>query len=258
MLVENPVINVFLIIFIAVISCLLLYLAVLLLTFVFLLLLTLTVRKNKKYKNFSRFYYNLYITICRFICFVCRVKIHVSGLEKLPTDKCFLLVSNHRSNFDNIIQGIVLRKTPIAYISKKENFKIPFAGRLVNRCLFISIDRGHMKSALESIHQATEYVSTGLMSVGVFPEGKRSKNCELLPFKPGCFKIAEKGKCPLVISTVRGTQKIHKNVPFKKTHVYIDFLEVLPSEVTSSTKTVELCRISAEKVAAFLADKKES
>jgi len=58
------------------------------------------------------------------------VRLAVSGLEKIPSGKNFLVVGNQRSNFDPINTWYVLRKYPIANIFKEENFQIPFFGRI--------------------------------------------------------------------------------------------------------------------------------
>ncbi len=90
------------------------------------------------------------------------------------------------------------------------------------------------------------------MSIGIYPEGTRSKDCKLQEFKPGCLKVAEKAECPMVIVATRGTEKIHKNVPFKRTHVYIDVIDVIPGDQCASIKTVELGKIAYEKIRNFL------
>ena len=64
---------------------------------------------------------------------LCRVKITLRGLEKLPAEVKWLFVSNHRSNFDPLIAMWALRKYGIAFITKPENLKIPIAGRLMHK-----------------------------------------------------------------------------------------------------------------------------
>lgn len=254
MITESLALNIILYILIIFGSLLALYLAFFILFFVYLFAVCLTCSRTKKYTKFSKYYYHVYLCGARVLCLMMRIKLHVTGKEKIPTDEKFLLVSNHRSNWDNILQAVAFSKTPMAYISKAENFKIPFVGRLVNRCLFLSINRGNLKNGLETILRGTEMVKNQNMSVAVFPEGTRSKDCTLLPFKPGCLKIAEKAKCPLVIVTTRGTEKIHKNFPLKSTDVYIDVVDVLGPEQTAGKKTVELAQISQEKVKNFLVE----
>jgi len=228
------------------------YFLILLLSFLYLFAVCLTCSRSKKYTKFSRYYYHVYKFGARLLCRAARIRLHVSGAENIPLDQKFLLVSNHRSNWDNIVQAVAFSKTPMAYISKKENFKIPFVGRLVNRCLFLSIDRGNLKEGLQTILSGIEMVKSQVISVAVFPEGTRSKDCKLQAFKPGCLKIAEKAKCPLVIVATRGTENVHENFPLKPTDVYVDLIEVLLPEQIAGKKTVELAEITQEKVRNFL------
>ena len=59
---------------------------------------------NKMYAHISPFYHALTMALDGWILALCRVKIHVEGLEKVPTDTEYLFVSNHRSNFDPMVQ----------------------------------------------------------------------------------------------------------------------------------------------------------
>lgn len=97
-------------------------------------------------------------------------------MEKLPKNERFLLVCNHRSKFDPILTWYVLRDYNLAFISKPENFR---------RCCFMAIDRENPRNALKTIHQAAELIKQNEVSVAVYPEGTRSKTCELLPFHNG-------------------------------------------------------------------------
>ena len=75
------------------------------------------------------------------------------------------------------------------------------------------------------------------MSIGIYPEGTRSKNGQLLPFHNGVFKIAQKAEAAIVVLCVTGTEKISKRTPFKSTDVYLDVLEVFSGENIKNTKT---------------------
>ncbi|MBR6303400.1 MAG: 1-acyl-sn-glycerol-3-phosphate acyltransferase, partial [Lachnospiraceae bacterium] len=85
-----------------------------------------------------------------------RIKVHVSGLEKLPKGTRFLLVQNHRSKFDPILTWYVLRKYDLAFLSKEENMHIPIFGRIIRKCCFMSIDRKHPRRAMETVNTAVE------------------------------------------------------------------------------------------------------
>lgn len=208
------------------------------LLFWFLLWLTcFFIPVKREYKKPSRFYQRLLNAAYWFVCSLARVKTHTTGLEKVPKNEKFLLVSNHLSRFDNMAQCVVLRKTPLAFITKPSNYKIPIGRHLMSRCCYVSIDRDNPKSATKSIARAAELVKSGAVSVGVFPEGHRGTSYDLQEFKAGCLKVASKANCPIVISTICGTENIHKNFPFRKTDVYFDILEIIRP---GKEKTTEL------------------
>ena len=79
-----------------------------------------------------------------------------------------------------------------------------------------------------------------VVSIGIFPEGTRSKDGTLAEFKPGSFKIAQKAECPVVVCCMRGTENIAKNWPWKRTDVYMDILDVIEPQVWKEKDTVQV------------------
>ena len=136
---------------------------------------------KKEYIHNSRFYRALLCRSSAFALWFLRVHVHVSGTELLPQNGRLLFVGNHRSNFDPIIQWTVLPQWEIAFISKEGNFRIPFFGRFIRKCCFLSIDRSSPKRSVETMRKAEQLLGSGEVSVGVYPEGTRSKSGELLP-----------------------------------------------------------------------------
>lgn len=173
-------------------------------------------------------------------CAYCNVRPHIVGEEKLPKEQKFLLVCNHRSMFDPLVIMDRLRKYNISFISKPSNMELPFLGRIAHGAGFLAIDRENNRNALKTILQAADYLKRGICSMAVYPEGTRSRTGELLPFHPGCFKVAQRAGVPLVISAVRGTENVKKRLPFRATDVYLDILEVLPPERVKEMSTNEL------------------
>ena len=108
----------------------------------------LFVNPKKEYKKDSKLYRFLLNMASVIGLWFMRVRIHVSGTEKLPKDEKLLFVGNHRSNFDPIITWYVLRDWKISYISKAGNFKIPIFGRIIRRCCFMTIDRENARKAI--------------------------------------------------------------------------------------------------------------
>ena len=158
------------------------------------------------------------------------VRIKVNNIERLPTTQRFLLIGNHRSNFDSMVMTSKLKKYDLAFITKKENYKIPLFGRLLYGCCFYPVDRSDQLQSLDSFKRAGELIANNICSVGIFPEGKRQRDVVLADFHEGVFNIALRVKCPIVIVTTDGSEAVAHNFPFKPTRVTIDILGVIHYE----------------------------
>lgn len=173
---------------------------------------------KKQYNKPSRFARFLLHNGMNYVNRVCRVKLITVGLDNIPSEP-FLLIGNHKSNFDPMLVAQALANRDIAFVCKKEVMKLPLAGHLMWRNCYLPIDRKDRTQSLTQFNRAAELIASRTTSIGVYPEGTRVNNGELLgEFHHGAFHIAIKTKCPIVIVTMKGTEKIHKNFP-RKSHV---------------------------------------
>lgn len=212
---------------------------------------TLFIDTTKEYSKDSRLSRWLLYRWSGFMVFVMRIRIKKTGMDKLPKGR-FLLVQNHRSNFDPILTWYVLRKYNLSFLSKEANFHIFVFGKLIRRCCFRVIDRENPKNALKTIYDAAELAKNDVVSIGVYPEGTRNKNSDetaLLPFHNGVFKIAQRAGIPIVVTTIKGTESIHSNFPLHSSHVEFDILKVINPEDIAKVRTEA---IGAEVEAAML------
>lgn len=204
----------------------------------FLFICGLFVNTKKEYERDSKFYRGILNAYCIVVLWLLGIRFEIDGEDKFPPNGNFLFISNHRSNYDPIIQWTVFRRYKLSFISKKENFKIPFFGRIIHRCCFMPIDRENPRRAMETIIRAARLLGETDNSVGVYPEGKRSKDCKLLPFHGGVLKAAKKADKPIVVSTIEGTENIFKNIKrFRKTIVKIKILETISAQRVAAEKT---------------------
>ena len=178
------------------------------------------------------------------LCLYGGVRPVISGTEKLPTDTPFLFVSNHRSMFDPLIVMGWLQKPRVAFISKPSNLQIPVVGYCARAAGFLAIDRENDRAALKTVLQAADYLKRGLCSIGIYPEGTRSRTGELLPFHSGSFKIAQRAKAPLVIACVHGTEKARRGLFLRPRRGYLEILDCLPAERVAAMSTQELASYS--------------
>ena len=135
-----------------------------------------------------------------------RVNVTVSGSELLP-DGPVIFMSNHQSNFD-ILSLLAAMPRHFYWIAKKELFKIPLFGHTMRRGGYIPLDRGDGRKALQSLDEAATTISQG-KSVVLFPEGTRTTDGNLLPFKRGGFVLARKADVPVVPITINGSARIN-------------------------------------------------
>lgn len=192
------------------------------------------------------------IAIAEMICMYSGVRAHIKGMEKLPQDKRFVFICNHRSLYDPLIVMDKLRKYNISFVSKPENIELPIAGELACGAGFLPINRENNREALKTILKAADYLKKDFCSIGIYPEGTRSKSDELLPFHGGSFKIAQKADVPLVIASVSGTEKVTGNLLRRRTDVTLDILEVIPAEEAKRTPTAELAERAKKEIEASL------
>lgn len=216
----------------------------------------LFVNTGKIYMQNSGYYrFLLYVTTALTVL-IGRIHIHTEGLEKLEeagiTGKSpkqrFLIVSNHRSNFDPIVTWHVLRKYDLAYLSKEENMHIFSFGRIIRKCCFMAIDREDPKKALKTLMTSAELIKNDEVSIAIYPEGTRNKDEGLLPFHNGIFKVAKMANVPVVVIVVTGTQDISKNFPLRKTDVNIKVLDIIGADKVSELKTQEIGEIVREEM----------
>lgn len=212
-------------------------LGAILLYILFLVICALAVDTKREYSDFNRFYRRVLNDFTALGLWVIRVRVHASGVEKLPKNTKVLFVSNHRSNFDPIVTWHALKPWNIAFVSKEANFHIPVLGRIIRRCAFHAIDRENPRNAIKTINEMASILEKGEMAVGVYPEGTRNRQKDLLPLHNGVFKIAQKANAPIAILSISGTEQIHKNYPLHRTHVYLDVLQVIPAETVCRSKT---------------------
>ena len=208
----------------------------------YILILNISVDKNKEYKKSSKFFQFVTANLCTRILLFSNIKVKFYNFDKIPKDTRFLFVSNHKTAFDPIYYNYILKYRDVAFISKPENFKIPFISGLIHREFYLPIDRENDREALKTIIKAINLCKNNICSIGLFPEGTRNKTDKiLLDFKAGGFKIAQKANIPIVISVIEEDFK-HKVCfnPFKKSIVNIKVLDVIYPDNFNSLSTIDL------------------
>lgn len=161
----------------------------------------------------------------QFVLFFAGTKITALGLENIPKNEAVLYAANHRS-FADIPVGYITVPTLTGFVAKKEIKKVPiFSWWMKNlNCLFL--DRSDMKEGLKMILSGVDLMKNGY-SIFIMPEGTRNRGEELdlLPFKEGSLKMAEKSGCAIIPVAISNTSTVFEDhMPWvKKAHVIIHY-----------------------------------
>lgn len=131
------------------------------------------------------------------------------GIDK---DRPYLIMGNHQSLFDLFVIPAAI---PFCFvgIQAAEHFKYPFIGNLFKKWGNIPIDRFNLKRAIKSLNQAKKTFECG-MSIGVLPEGHRTRTGEMGPFKKGPFHLAKEVKADILPIGINGLYKYNPKGSF--------------------------------------------
>jgi 1-acyl-sn-glycerol-3-phosphate acyltransferase len=150
---------------------------------------------------------------------IARIHVRVVGVENIPAGVC-IFASNHASNLDPVALTPNIPRR-VALLAKKEVFKIPVLSKAIRLAKLVPVDRSDSEAAAESVDLAIKYLKEGL-SFCVYPEGTRSRDGRLLPFKRGTFVMALRAGVPVVPVSLAGTQNLMRKGDWR----------IYPGEVT--------------------------
>lgn len=157
-------------------------------------------------------------------------KIEVQGLEDIDIDKPHVYVFCHQSTLDIAVAFCAIRR-PIRFIAKRELLYVPFLGWYVWAMGMIMINRGRSEKAIATLRKAGEVIRNGA-SVFAFPEGTRTHDGSVLPFKKGAFVVAIEAGVPVVPVAIQGTHEIMPKNTFRlRPHpVTVKFGDPIPTK----------------------------
>lgn len=170
-------------------------------------------------------------TWARSILRVARVHVKVEGLEHLDPHATYVLVGNHLSYMDT---PVLLTHIPVdfRFMAKKGLFQIPFLGTHLVQAGHIPVPLEDPRASLKTLSRAAETIREGGISVLVFPEGGRSEDGVLQPFKEGAAYVAIKAGVPLLPLALIGTRDVLAmgEATFHKAPVTLRFAKPIPTE----------------------------
>ena len=168
-----------------------------------------------------------------------RVTVEVSGTENLPKERGFVMFPNHQGMFD-VLVFFATCPVPFSFVFKKEVCDVILLKQVIAALGAIPMDRNDIRQSMQVINQMTEEVKNGRNFL-IFAEGTRSrKGNQLLEFKGGSLKSAQRAKCPIVPCAL-----IDSFVPFDRNSiapvtVKLFYLPPLYYEEYKDMKTTEI------------------
>jgi 1-acyl-sn-glycerol-3-phosphate acyltransferase len=133
-------------------------------------------------------------------------RVKLVGLDMIDLSGTYMFMSNHASNLDPpILCPLIPRRTSV--LAKKVIWRIPILAQALDLAEIVPVQRENRESAIQSVRRAGEVMRHGI-NMTLFPEGTRSRDGRLLPFKKGPFHLAADSGFPIVPITILGTYEM--------------------------------------------------
>lgn len=187
---------------------------------------------------------------------ICGTDVIVKGEENVIDDAPVLYIANHRSIFDVII-GYARCPSRTGFISKDSIEKVPILRLWMRRLYCLFLDRNNPRDGLRVVLTSIEYIKKGI-SIFVFPEGTRTRNGEMSPFREGTFKISTKTNCPIIPVAFSNTEQIFEgHFPWiKKATVVVHYGEPIYPATLSPEEKKHIGAYTQNVIANMLAEDK--
>ena len=155
------------------------------------------------------------------LSFIFNIKLIVKGNHNLQ-DRNYIFAANHASLIDIPLLLIAVNRYTV-FIAKSELSKIPIFKSILDRAGFIFVDRKNNDSAVKSMNNLMDDIKKIPRSVAIFPEGTRTSDGNLLPFKKGAAIFAINTDIPVIPVAISGTYSWSKKKLFDISQSVISF-----------------------------------
>jgi 1-acyl-sn-glycerol-3-phosphate acyltransferase len=184
----------------------------------------------------------------RSILWASGTRVVTHGMDEVRWEAPQVLVCNHSSVYDVLAVAAVL-PGPFSFVGKKELNSIPFFGQAWKAAGHISIDRSDRQKAIASLRRAGEKLRRERGTVILFPEGTRSRNGELLPFKKGAFMLASEAGVAVVPAVIHGSTEVVERGRVRPATIHIHFGPAIdPAGFSSSEPLLQEVRMRMDQM----------
>ena len=176
----------------------------------------------------------------------------IEGRERIRRGEAYVMVANHLSLLDILVLFRLF--SHFKWVSKIENFRVPFVGWNMSLNRYIKLKRGDRDSVAEMMKSCEKTLGEG-NSIMMFPEGTRSPTGQLRAFKPGAFELAVKNRRPILPIAIEGTAHAlpKRGFVLRGRHpIRITILEEIPAESFAHGSAEQLGTHTREVIAKHL------
>jgi 1-acyl-sn-glycerol-3-phosphate acyltransferase len=166
--------------------------------------------------------------------------VEIVGREKIRPEATYVMVANHQSLLDILVLFRIFAH--FKWVSKIENFRVPFIGWNMSLNRYIKLKRGDRESVVRMMKECLETLGRG-NSIMMFPEGTRSPDGRLRAFKPGAFELARSARTPILPIVLDGTANAlpkHGFVLQGRHQIRITILDEIPPDAFAGISVEEL------------------
>lgn len=175
-------------------------------------------------------------------------RLKVSGKNKISNKETYVIVSNHQSGADILV--LFTLRLHFKWVAKRVLFFVPFLGWNMAMNRYIALRRGRKSSMHRMMEKSKEELLKG-NSMMIFPEGTRSPDGNLQPFKSGAFHLAILARKPILPIVIKGTSKAIRKGGFlisRQHHLKVVILDPIPYDSFKELTPRQLAEIVHHKI----------
>ncbi|MCX4242711.1 lysophospholipid acyltransferase family protein [Paraliomyxa miuraensis] len=177
--------------------------------------------------------------------------VQVRGRERIEPGRTYVMVANHLSVVDIFVVHRLWRH--FKWVSKIENFSLPFIGWNMRLNGYVPVRRGQRASVVEMFERCRRVLADG-SSLVIFPEGTRGWPEKMKPWKPGAFELAKELDMPVLPIAIQGTATAlpAKGVRIGAARMRMTLLPAIGVEQVRGLTVEELTELARGKVGGFM------